>query len=63
MLGQVTKLDYEYYINVKFPKAGNCTTGDYVREYPYFLGNAHWMEWIKKTQSETENVNDKAKGL
>ena len=40
LLGQVTKLDYEYYVSVKFPKTGNRTIGDYIREYPYFLGNA-----------------------
>ena len=34
LLGQVTKLDYDYYVNVTFLKAGNCTIGDYIRDYP-----------------------------
>ena len=48
LLGQVTKLDYEYYVSVKFPKTGNCTIGDYIREYPCFLGNAYWLKRKKK---------------
>lgn len=35
LLGQLTILEYAYYISVKFPKAANCTVSDYVREFPY----------------------------